>query len=67
MHFQNSNHKYHSILLILVLLAAIIACDTNANRTAQPPAISTIQNKEQLDQIIAASGDRLVVLEFYAD
>jgi thioredoxin 1 len=67
MRSQNRDHQYHSILLVLMLLAAVVACDTKTDQPAQPPAISTIQNKEQLDQIIATSGDRLVVLEFYAD
>ncbi len=61
------DHKYRLFLLVLVLFAAAVACDTNANRTARPAAITTIENKEQLEQIIATSGDRLLVLEFYAD
>ena len=65
------DHKYNTFLLIFVLFAVVVACENNASRKAQAPtarpAISTIQNKEQLNQIIATSGNRLLVFEFYAD
>ena len=54
-----------------MLFAVIVSCENNASRKTQTPAtqsvISTIQNKEQFKQIIATSGDRLLVFEFYAD
>jgi len=71
MRSQTRDHKYNTLLLIFVLFAVVVSCENNANRTTQTlatrPAISTIQNKEQLDQIIATAGDRLLVFEFYAD
>jgi thioredoxin 1 len=71
MRSQTRGYIYNTLLLIMVVLAVVVACENNANRTAQPPAtrpaVSTIQNKEQLDRIIAASGDRLLVFEFSAD
>jgi thioredoxin 1 len=52
-------------------LAVVVSCNNNASHKTQAPAIQTaisiIQNKEQLKQVIATSGDRLLVFEFYAD
>ena len=69
--FQTRDHKYTSLGLICALLAVVVSCDNNAGRQTQTPAspsaIATIQNKEQFKQILAASGDRLLLFEFYAD
>ena len=71
MRSQTRGHNHKTFLLIFVLFAVIVACDNNASRKTQPPAtqsvIYTIQNKEQFQQIIATSGDRLLLFEFYAD
>lgn len=71
MRSQVRDYKYNTFLLIFVLLAVVVSCENNAGRQTQAPAtrpaVSTIQNKEQLDQIIATAGDRLLVFEFYAD
>lgn len=71
MRSRTGDHKYKIFIVLLVLLAVVVSCDNNAGRQtptpATPSAISKIQNKEHFKQIIATSGDRLLVFEFYAD
>ena len=54
----------------LVLLAVLSSCDNAAPPSTTPPAkslITKIHTKEQLNQIIETSGERLLMIDFYAD
>lgn len=71
MRFKTTYKIYHSVFIWFFLLALIVSCDNNSGHKTQAPvakaAIPIIKNKVQFNQIIENSGERLLMVEFYAD
>jgi thioredoxin 1 len=60
-----------SILVVAILFFGVVSCDNNTNKQPQARSadsiIRTINNEAEFKKIIETSGDRLLMLEFYAD
>lgn len=58
-------------IITFLLFAVLCSCDKPADRQAATPVpkslVPVIESKEHLDKIIANSGDRLLMIDFYAD
>ena len=68
-HDRGGHFKLWAITFLL--LVVLSSCDNSANRQAAAPSakslIPVIQTKEHLNKIIATSGERLLMIDFYAD
>lgn len=71
MRFKTTDKRYHPVFIWFLLLALILSCENNSSHKTQAPvakaAIPIIKNKVQFKQIIENSGERLLMVEFYAD
>ncbi len=74
---MKENLKYNTLqirfcaLVIMISLFCIVSCKNNASSQTQSPVndsvISSIDNVAQFNKIIETSGERLLILDFYAD
>lgn len=71
MRFKTLEKTYYIVFVWFLLPILLVSCDSNSSRKTQAPdakpVILTIENKVQFEQIIENSGERLLLVEFYAD
>jgi thioredoxin 1 len=62
-------HRFYPIMLGCLLFAVFVSCEDHSGPQVLAPKtqIPFINNKEQFRQITESAGDRLLMVEFYAD
>ncbi len=63
------DHRLCLIFVCVLVLAVLASCENNASQKLRAPKslIPVIKNKEQFEKIMESAGDRLLMVEFYAD
>lgn len=64
-------NRFYAILITVFLFFAAASCENKPNNSSQTPTkdsvIKSIDGVDQFNKIIQAAGDRLLLLDFYAD
>jgi len=63
--------RFYSILITVFLFFTAASCENKPNNSSQTPAkesvIKSIDGVDQFNKIIQTAGDRLLLIDFYAD